>query len=643
MELNVAKQINSKQEAERCAAIDELAKQGHLSAIIILVDQLERETSYYVRRRLIQALGGIQSSRTGLIAARLFISTETHVRNAAVEVMQALQEFAIPTIETLMTDPSRDIRKLSVDVLDKIPGEKVFSLILEGLKDPEPVIVSACVEALGRKRDQRALAPLLELLQTSKNLWISFSVIEASAILGDPGVLEELYRHIDQVQWGKQDRALLLGIWAYTVGQLGDTPWLPKIWEMLENGELSEDAVVEILVSFYLRRITWEQDYPLLEEILRRQFIKLEHVKLNSVAHLALLKSPQIFYQYLPRLIDNDKDEEATMGEFLQEIIRSKPSKEQLNGLLLGASDKLAKFVLSMSETCQIPIEIELLIELASRADREIVQKTATIAWLSGPRAEAFLQGMVKHKDTEVVAAAINSLGLLGSTMEVPLLMEGLSNPDQIVRKRVVEVLCKRPSFCLTEQIGSLVEKSSDYCLPEILEVMAVFEHPGLQRIIQRIGDVEDESIRGRIAKSARLIKEEELFLKVMKLLSNDPAPEVRLQVILSLSTRRGSQVYTLLSYLYRYEQSSNNRYYILACPEIYHHSATLEWLQDNIRGSEPLLQWAAAKGLSEMGEIGRQYLQEIYQVAQETDKRLAEIIHQELDKNGGHFYDSNA
>ncbi|SDG69534.1 HEAT repeat domain-containing protein [Desulfosporosinus hippei] len=636
MELNVAKQINSKQEAERCVAVDELAKQGHLSAIILLVDQLEKETSYYVRRRLIKALGGLQSSRTGLIAARLFISPETHVRNAAVEVMQALQEFAIPTIETLMTDPSRDIRKLSVDVLDKIPGEKAFSLILEGLKDTEPVIVSACVEALGRKRDQRALAPLLELLQTSKNLWISFSVIEASAILGDPRVLEELYRHIDQAQWGKQDRALLFGIWAFTVGQLGDTQWLPKIWEMLESGELSEDAVVEVLVSFYLRRITWEQEDPLLEEILRRQLIKLENVKLNSVAHLALLKSPQIFYQYLPRLIDNVKDEEATMGEFLQEMIRSKPSTEQLNGLLLGASDKLAKFVLRMSEICQIPIEIETLIKLASRSDHEIVQKTANVAWLSGPRAEVFLQGLVKHMDTEVVAAAINGLGLLGSAMANPLLLEGLSNPDQIVRKRVVEVLCKRPSVCLTEQIGSLAEESPEYCLPEILEVVAVFEHPSLQRVIQRIGDVEDEAVRGRIAKSARLIKVEELFLKVMKLLSNDPAPEVRLQVILSLSTRRGSQVYTLLSYLYRYEQSANNRYYILACPEIYQHSTTLEWLKDNIQGSDPLLQWAAAKGLSEMGEIGRQYLQEIYQVAEKTDKRLAEIIHQELDKNGG-------
>lgn len=638
MEVNVSKRINSKDESERCAAIEELVRQGHLSAIIILVDRLEKETSFYVRRRLIQALGGIQSLRTGLIVARLFISTEAHVRNAAVEVLQALGEFAVPTIETLMTDPSRDIRKLSIDVLDKIPGEKAFSLLIQGLKDSEPVIVSACVEALGRKRDQRALSPLLELLQTSTNVWISFSVIEASAILGDPQVLEGLYQHINHSQWGKQDRILLFGIWAFTVGQLGDPMWLPKTWEMLERGELSEDAMVELLVSFSQRGITWEIENPILEEILRRQFLKVEYGKINPVAHLALLKDPQFFYQFLPRLIENVEDEEAMIDEFLQGIIYSKPSVEQLNGLLQGASDTLAKFVLRISESCKIPIQIENMIELASRADLQIVQKTASVAWQSGPEAESFLQEMLKHRDTEVVAAALNSLGLLGSTMAVPLLLEGLTNSDGIIRRRVVEILCRLSSFGLMEEIERLVEGSPETSLPEILEVMAFFEHPSLQRVILRIGDVGDEVIRARIAKSARLIKIEELFLTVMKLLCNDPDPEVRLQVILSLSTRRGIEVYRLLAYLYRYEQSPQNRYCIFACPEIYRHSTTMCWLQENIKGSDPLLQWAAAKGLGEMGDVGRQYLQEIYEVAQDKDKRLAEIIHQELDKNGGQF-----
>jgi len=643
MEISVAKQINSKNETERCAAIEELVRLGHLSTIIVLVDQLEKETSFYVRRRLIQALGGMQSSHTGLIVARLFVSVEAHVRNAAVEVLQALQEFALPTIETLLADPSRDIRKLSVDVLDKIPGEKAFSLLIQGLQDTEPVIVSACVEALGRKRDQRALSPLLDLLQASTNVWISFSVIEASAILSDPQVLEDLYRHINHSRWGKQDRILLFGIWAFTVGQLGDPIWLPKIWKMLEREELSKDAVAEVLVSFSQRGITWEHEDPLLEEILRRQFLKGEYARINPLAHLALLKKPQLFYQFLPRLIENFDDEEAMCDDFLQGIRLAEPTVGQLNGLLPGASDKLAKFVLRISEECGIPIEIENLLELASREDPQIVLKTAVVAWQSGPKAESFLQGMVKHKDSEVVAAVINGLGLLGSTLVVPLLREGLSNSDEVIRRRVVEALCRLSPFVLMEEIERLVEDSPEYSLPEILEVVAFFEHPSLQRVIQRIGDVGDEVTRAKIAKSARLIRLEELFLTVMKLLSNDPDPEVRLQVILSLAPRRGHEIYCLLAYLYRYEQSSKNRYYILVCPEIYRHSTTMDWLQENIKGSDPLLQWVAAKGLGEMGDVGRQYLREIYEVAQDKDERLAEIIHQELDKNGGQFHDANA
>ena len=643
MDVDASRQINSKIESERATAIEELARTGHLSSIIILVDQLEKETSFYLRRHLIQALGGIQNWRTGLIAARLFISSEVHVRNAAVEVLQALQEYAVPTIETLMTEPSRDIRKLSVDVLDKIQGEKAFSLLIQGLQDRESVIVSACAEALGRKKDQRAIAPLLELLQTSTNVWISFSVIEGLAILGDPQVLESIYQHINHSKWDKQERIILFRIWAYTAGQLGDQGWLLKAWELLERGELAEDGIVELLSKFSQRGISWDAESSLLEAILLRQFKKIEGADLYPVAHLALLKSPHLFYQFLPRMIENIEDDEEMIREFLQEITKTKPSAEQLNGLMQGASDKLTKFVLKIIEECGISIPIEIIVELASRMDIQIIQKTVALAWRSGPEAELFLQGMLKHSDTEVIAAALNSLGLLGSTLVGPLLLDGLLNSDELVRRQAVAGFCRLSSFDLEEEIERLLENCPEYALPEILEVMAFFQHPSLQRIIQRLGDVGNEVIRARIAKSARLITIEELFLTVMKLLSNDPDQEVRLQVILSLSPRTGLEVYRLLAYLYRYDQSPKNRYHILACSEIYGYSTTMDWLQENIKGTDPLLQWAAAKGLGKMGEVGRQYLQEIYEVALENDERLAEIIHQELDQNGGLLNDANA
>ncbi len=50
--------------------------------------------------------------------------------------------------------------------------------------------------------------------------------------------------------------------------------------------------------------------------------------------------------------------------------------------------------------------------------------------------------------------------------------------------------------FGLMEEIERLVEDSPEYSLPEILEVMAFFEHPSLRRVIGRIGDVGDEQRR---------------------------------------------------------------------------------------------------------------------------------------------------
>ncbi|SPF41747.1 HEAT-like repeat protein (modular protein) [Candidatus Desulfosporosinus infrequens] len=624
-------------------AIEALARTGHLSSMIILVDQLEKETSFYLRRHLIQALGSIQNWRTGLMAARLFISTEAHVRNAAVEVLQALQEYALPTIETLMTEPSRDIRKLAVDVLDKIPVEKAFSLLIQGLQDREAVIVSACAEALGRKKDPRGIVPLLELLQTSTNVWISFSVVEALSILGDPQVLESVYQHINHSKWEKQERIILFRIWAHSAGKLGDEHWLPKVWELLERGELSEDGIIELLAEFSQRGINWNDESPLLEGILLRQFEKLKGSELYPVAHIALQKSPQLFYQFLPQMMENVVDDEEIIRIFQQGMSKTKPTADQLKEFLLSSCDKLTIFALRLIEESGSSIPLETIVTLADRADPQITQKTVALAWRSGPEAEPFLYGMLKHHETEVIASALNGLGLLGSTVVTPLLLEGFSNPDELIRRQSVAIFCRRSSFDLEAEIESLLENCPQFALPEIIEVMAFFEHPNLERILPRLGDIEDEVIRARIAKSARLIRKEKLFVTVMKHLSNDPDQEVRHQVILSLATRTGLEVYRLLAYLYRYDQSPKSRYYILTCPEIYHYSTTMDWLQENINGSNPLLQWAAAKGLRQMGEPGSQYLQELYEVALEKDLQLAEIIHQELDKKGGLGHDTNA
>ena len=58
------------------------------------------------------------------------------------------------------------MRKLAVDALDQIAGDAACSLLLHGLRDAHPNVVSACAEALGNRRDFRIVPALTQLIFT---------------------------------------------------------------------------------------------------------------------------------------------------------------------------------------------------------------------------------------------------------------------------------------------------------------------------------------------------------------------------------------------------------------------------------------------------------------------------------------------
>lgn len=172
-------------EAERVRILEILASVRDLRALDTLLHLLE-DPSLVVQQALLLALRTYTPECIpGLISVVLHHKNELVAGRAE----QMLSEFRPRVLEPVLhalTPVVRDRTQLLVHVLEGIQDERIVPALL-GLLQDEQTDVSlslAIVEVLGESADERAVAPLLEMLANSNSL-LSEDAINALSNLGD--------------------------------------------------------------------------------------------------------------------------------------------------------------------------------------------------------------------------------------------------------------------------------------------------------------------------------------------------------------------------------------------------------------------------------------------------------------------------
>lgn len=629
--------LNSDSEAERCMGIEILSKSGQLTVIELLTTRLEKEQSPYVRRRIIEALRGIRCAWTAEAAAKLLSSDNATVRNAALEALQGLDKTAIPVLAELLQHPSRDLRKLATDALSKIPGEDSFSLLLSRLQDPDPNVVCAAVEALGVHKDPRAVPFLLELLKKTDSVWVGFGIIESLAYLGNPGAMEVIQDYINIYKGQKKEKIILRGSWTFAVGKLGDKRWLPEAWDLYDQGEISQSEMVLLLYAMHERGIDIGPSTPRLEALMEDQMEQEGTRELLAAIHLSITYCPNLLYSFLPHLSDKFAQSEDVTEELVSALVRAGPSVNRLVALLSGGRESLAKVVISVVEKSGISLPLDTIRLLAGSRDSEIALRASALAWRCGAEAKGFLKELLLSDSEELTAVAVSGLGIIGGGESSLLILKALEHPSGRVRRSAAETIINLSPPHVIQDIEQIYINCPEFALPEVLEVIASLQDvPFLEAAFQRAVSSGLNQVRVGAAKASHLIKSEDVFLKIMETLVNDPDHEVRRFAIHSMAGRRGEGIYRMLSYLYKYETCHMNRYFILNCEEVYSHPTIFEWLMESIEQADPLLKLAAVRGFGKLGVAGAGYLKMILNSPLGNDESLVELILQETEKNGG-------
>jgi hypothetical protein len=125
---------------------------------------------------------------------RLLDCEHPALRNEAVDLLRRKGERALPHLAAAMRSPSKDVRKLVLDILRGVNLPGADPIYQAALRDPDINVVIAAVENLGALRATAYRAAIEKLLDGASHPMLQAVCLEALASCGDARSLEVVGR-----------------------------------------------------------------------------------------------------------------------------------------------------------------------------------------------------------------------------------------------------------------------------------------------------------------------------------------------------------------------------------------------------------------------------------------------------------------
>lgn len=154
--------LSHSEERERLIAALELKAFPDPEVVRLLAARLAEEPSRVVQEAIVSSLTVIASEDVVRACAELLTHADAYVRNAALEILQALDHLSLPVAEALIEHPDRDLRLFAVRILGEIKRREAIALLRRVVeRDGDINVVAEAVEYLGevgqRREDREAI------------------------------------------------------------------------------------------------------------------------------------------------------------------------------------------------------------------------------------------------------------------------------------------------------------------------------------------------------------------------------------------------------------------------------------------------------------------------------------------------------
>jgi HEAT repeat protein len=215
-------------------------------------------------------------------------------RNLAAKLLIKLEESSVHAIVPYLRSDNKDVRKLAVDILGEIKSKEPIYYLLPLLKDVDPNVIAATIEALGNIGSNAAIVPIVDT--SAQYPFARIVAIEALGKIGGDSVrnfLENKFKEALTV--GNADGVYLFAL-LDAIGIVGDTETLEILLANYENiKEHLRDVLLHEVVQIIERcNLEFQFEDKVREDLLHALRSDNPHIQLSAAKGLVQFKDQDV-------------------------------------------------------------------------------------------------------------------------------------------------------------------------------------------------------------------------------------------------------------------------------------------------------------------------------------------------------------
>ncbi len=190
--------------ARLTAAVGDEREHSEISALVVqmgpmmaqaLGKALDSEEDRSARRVLIDAIVEMGDDAADVLERMVNDNRWFVVRNGVAILGQIGDETSVEHLTRTLADKDARVRKETINALSRIGGENAGLLLTGKLEDADPSVRAAAARAVGVLKVEKALKPLLTMIESENDEDVIIEVARALGQLGDPSAVNPLAKH----------------------------------------------------------------------------------------------------------------------------------------------------------------------------------------------------------------------------------------------------------------------------------------------------------------------------------------------------------------------------------------------------------------------------------------------------------------
>jgi hypothetical protein len=183
----LAARLGAAHEEERRAELVTTCVRLGRDMAVALADALSETTDRFARRAYLGAMVAMGDDALSVAEEMVEDSHWFVVRNAVAILGEIGGPRAVELVTSSLAHTDAHVRREALLSLAKVGGEDAGMLVYGMIEDPDPEVRLAAAMAAGALKVERALKPLLRLLESERDPDVVAAVLRALGQLGDPG------------------------------------------------------------------------------------------------------------------------------------------------------------------------------------------------------------------------------------------------------------------------------------------------------------------------------------------------------------------------------------------------------------------------------------------------------------------------